>query len=166
MSYELEAKTYEVAIAAPVEVVWRALHEMDTAESLVLRTLFRLRGLKPSYRLRDLADVGFVTLAEDPPTRLELGLIGRPWTIRGGIVRVPPEEFEAFTEPGYAKIRWQFRARESRPGSTILSTTTRISCTDALAERRFSRYWRFVEPMSGWTRREMLRLIKAKAEES
>lgn len=78
---------------------------MDTAESLVLRTLFRLRGLKPSYRLRDLADVGFVTLAEDPPTRLELGLIGRPWTIRGGIVRVPPEEFEAFTEPGYAKIR-------------------------------------------------------------
>lgn len=164
MSFELEAREYEIAIAAPVEFVWRALHEMDTAESRVMRLLFRLRGMRSGYRLVDLQDVGFVTLTESPPTFLELGLIGRPWSIRGGIVPIDPRDFSGFDNPGYAKIRWEFRTQSESPDRSLLATTTRIQCTDEQAHRRFLRYWRVVGPFSGVTRREMLRLVKLGAE--
>lgn len=109
--------------------------------------------------------LGFRILDEEPPDFLAIGVVARPWQIKGGLQRLDGrEEWLAFAEPGYAKISWTFRLEALGGRTTMVSTETRVRCTDATSRRRFNRYWAVVGPFSSLIRKELLRVIKREAE--
>jgi hypothetical protein len=105
---------------------------------------------------------GFLVLAERRD-ELVFGVVGRFWTLDGGIERINVGDFVTFAEPGFAKAVFNFHAR-AVAGGTLLTTETRIKGTDARARRSFRRYWRVVMPGSALIRRAWLRAIRKRAE--
>jgi hypothetical protein len=144
---------------------WRAVRSVDLNASVINRWLFRARGIiRPGpLTVDDLVRLGFVLLGEDRPRELLLGLVAKPWLLRGGAVSVTPQGFLAFSSPGYAKIAWNFSLRPMG-GGTRVETETRIRCTDERALRRFRLYWGVVGRFSGVVRVQALRTIRARAE--
>ena len=157
---------YQIAVRATPDAVYTAARKLDLSRSFIIRLLFGLRGL-PTRRLTldTFLRRGFVLLDEVPRQELLLGLIGRFWTLKGGLQRFEPAAFRSFDRPGYAKAAWSFHLIPQPSGSTLLVTETRVQCTDAESLRRFRRYWRLVGPFSGVIRKEILRVIKREAED-
>ena len=93
-----------------------------------------------------------------------LGLIGRPWLPRYELRHVEANEFASFAEPGFAKVAWNFKLDEA--DGIRLSTQSRIRCTDSASLVRFQLYWAFTGPFSGLVRLELLRLVRACAQEA
>ena len=159
------ASRHHIDVEASPEAVYAATRKLDLRRSMLVRILFRLRGL-PTHRLdmEGFLAFGFVLLDEVPPQELVLGLIGRFWTTRGALQRFEPAVFRAFDQPGFAKAAWTFYLTPQAEGRVRLMTETRVQCTDAASLRRFRRYWWLVGPFSGLIRKEMLRVIKQTAE--
>lgn len=156
---------HQTLISADPAAVYHELTRVDMGQSPVIRILFSLRGLsRDGLSFEGLTRIGFAPLANEPPRRILLGLIGKFWSVRGGIRDVRPADFASFMEPGYARAVWGFDIEPVSPGHTRLTTETRVHCTDATSRRRFKRYWRLVGPFSGWTRREILRLVRGACE--
>jgi hypothetical protein len=105
---------------------------------------------------------GFFVLA-DQPDEVIFGVVGRFWTLDGGIHRIAASDFVTFAEPGFAKAVFNFHVR-AVAGGTELTTETRIKGTDERARRSFRRYWRVVMPGSAAIRRAWLRAIRKRAE--
>lgn len=130
--------------------------------------LMGLRGMTAARRERFTLDsftrLGFTILAEHPNEELLIGLAGRFWSLSGGLRAVDGETFRTFDEPGSARAAWNFALTSGRDGATLLSTETRVQCTDARARRRFRVYWMVVRPFSGLIRRDMLRELKRQCE--
>ena len=76
------------------------------------------------------------------------------------------EDFDAFAEPGYAKAAWNFRVTPGTGGRCMVTTETRVRCTDDASRRRFVLYWAVVGLFSGVVRKQGLKLIKRDAEGS
>jgi hypothetical protein len=167
---------HETVVNAPAERTWAAVRTLDLARSPVVKALFGLRSLPgllsrstPARRslgldMEGLLRTGFVLLDEAPGDEVVLGLVGRFWTPSGGIVRVPPEEFTEFQQPGLAVAAWNFTVRGPAEGPVHLATETRVRLTDASSRRRFRAYWTVVGPFSGLIRHEMLRTVRRAAE--
>lgn len=159
-------ETHDIKIRATAESVFRALYEVDFCESATVRWLFRLRGLPTeNMTLRELRKLQFQTLGESANQEFLLGLAGRFWTLTGNMQNINSNNFREFNKKGYAKAAWNFSLDEAT-GETHLITETRIKCTDSESRRSFGFYWTFVQPFSGLVRKEMLRLIKKKAEDA
>jgi hypothetical protein len=164
----------ETAIAAARALTARdvplmvALMALRRLPATVLGVARRSRAARRPRRdldtpiLEGLTRTGFVVLAEQPD-ELVLGVVGRFWTLDGGIGRVSPDEFVGFREPGFAKAVMNFHV-QSVGGGTVLTTETRIAGTDEEARRKFRRYWRIVMPGSAAIRRAWLRAIRRRAE--
>ena len=160
-------------VNAPVAVTYQALQDMDLAKSIPVMALFALRGLphlltgkaRPSrsFTLQTFLEAGFTILEDRPPKEMVMGAVGRFWRPTSGLVEVTPEEFASFDEPGYAKAVMAFTVEEHE-GLSLLSTETRVVCTDASALSMFSLYWRLIGPFSGLIRRIMLDQVKLRAE--
>lgn len=163
---ETTLSRHQELIAARPHKIWDALGEVDLRASLVIRILFLLRGIPATGRLGDFEGIGFKVLHQDSPRYLVLGLIGRFWRVRGGLIDFGPSEFATFDQPGYAKAVWGFEITGVEGGPSTVVTETRVECTDPTTERRFRRYWRLVGPSSSMTRKEMLRLLRKAAERS
>jgi len=146
---------HSVAVAASPERVIEAFRAVGLGELPLVRTLFRLRGLRASSTgsiFDSMTRGGFSRIGGDV-----LVLVGKPWLPLGA--RVPVADFAAFVEPGYAKMAMDVTAADGR-----LSTETRIFLTDARARRRFRAYWLVVRPFSGLVRRRWLSAAKRRAE--
>ena len=102
----------------------------------------------------------------DETTNVEfvLGLVGKFWALRAHILQLDAVQYTEFSQPGYAKLAWNFAIQESAPGLVRLSTETRILCTDSHSKSRFKLYWFLIGRFSGLTRKEMLRVVKRKIE--
>jgi hypothetical protein len=131
-------------------------HEM-IVESTILRVLFRLRGLK-SNNFQMIKDL-FSILYDEPSKEILLGTIGQPWNWRKDLLKFSKEYFLRFNEPNYAKIVWNFNFQEQGK-KTLVSTETRILCTDEASRKKFRAYWFFIRPLSGLVRIELLKLIR------
>ena len=150
---------HSLRVAATPEAALAAARETRLEEVPVVSLLFRLRGLRAAPRGAIWASMqaqGFSL--HDSET---LVLIGRPWSPRGGTRS--GEDFVHFTEPGYAKMAMDLRARPDGDGA-VLETETRVFLTDAASRRRFAAYWLVIRPFSGLTRRLWLRAAKRRAE--
>jgi hypothetical protein len=170
------AEQHETVVRAPREQVYAAVRRLDLSGSLVIRSLFLLRGLPALFThrkrrgsplgldLNALLRSGFTLLEEQPGEEIVLGLVGQFWTVSGGLVRVDPAGFPAFDRAGYAKAVWNFRLEPREDGAVRLTTETRVLCLDPASRRRFHFYWRVIGPFSGWIRRLMLRGIRRAAE--
>ena len=150
---------HELYVDAPSARALAAVRAVSAAEMPSARRLMRLRGLRPS-RAGSLVEAmmadGFAPFGDDV-----LVLVGRPWSLRGGLRQV--EDFLAFHEPGYAKMALDFTAVPEGDG-TRLATETRVFLTDDSARRRFAAYWLVVRPFSGLVRRSWLAAAKRRAE--
>jgi hypothetical protein len=153
-----------ISIHADAAKIYRAANEVDFRESFLIRALFFLRGLSTEkVTLESLKGSRFEILAEAPGRELLLGLVGRFWTVKGDLKKIDAESFQKFNTRGYAKAVWNF-ALQPEGSDVRLTTETRVKCLDAESKKRFKLYWTVVQPFSGLIRREMLRLIKARAE--
>jgi len=155
---------HAVDVAAPPSVVWDALHRADFAGAWYVRTLLVVRGLRRPARahrltLERLVEGGFIPLGERAGREVALGLVGRFWLPSGGRVRLTPDQFRAFAEPGNAKVVWTFSLAPVGTATTRLTTETRVACLGATSRRRFRAYWLVVRPFSGLIRRAMLRAV-------
>lgn len=166
--------SHAIDVDAAGIVTYRAARDLDLGRSVIVAGLSAIRGLphlltgkvRPSrsITLETLFELGFTVLEEQPPNVLVLGAVGRFWRLDSGLVRIGPEEFRSFDEPGHAKGVLDFVVEE-RGGGSLLTTETRVACTDMPARRKFSLYWRLIGPFSGLIRRLMLEEIKRSAEQ-
>lgn len=159
------SERHEISVEAHPDRAYAAVKDLDLGRSRGIRALFALRGLpsQSHMNLDALFGLGFVLLGEEPGTEIVVGVVGKPWRPKGGVVRVKPKEFASFDRPGYAKAAWNFRVDEHE-GSSVVSTDTRVLATDEEARRAFRRYWRVIGPFSGLIRRRALALIREDAE--
>ena len=147
----------------------RAAREVTAAEmplSLALLTLravplmvARRRLIRPRGSLWDdlMRARGFAAFADAPGEPLVMGYVGRPWKPAGaGAPIATRADFDAWDEPGWAKVAAAFWA-EPNGRATRLVTETRIHLTSTDARRAFSRYWRVVHLGSVLLRRDWLR---------
>ena len=133
------------------------------AGSPLIKFLFTMRGMGKVRTVRQFEQMGFRRLHVSPPDTLIFGLIGQFWKPTGHLVEFEPDEFESFSETGYAKAVASFELTVVE-GTTILKTETLIQTTDPTARRSFNRYWKFIGPFSGLIRRSWLRTVKKAAE--
>ena len=160
-----EREYHQIEISGDRTEVYQTVRALDFSDSLLIRTLFRLRGLPATAtNLDGLLRVGFLLVDEIPNVEFVLGLVGKFWTLRAQIVELDAVQYTEFSQPGYAKLAWNFAIQESAPSLVRLSTETRIMCTDSHSKSRFKLYWYFIGRFSGLTRREMLRGVKMRIE--
>ena len=65
----------------------------------------------------------------------------------------------------FAKAVWNFSV-DGKGNESLLTTETRVRCLDDASRKSFGFYWTFIQPFSGLIRREMLKIVKKKAETS
>lgn len=160
--------SHHITVEAPVDTAYRAVLEADLAQSFVTRLLMAIRSLgrraPSSFRFGQLPPTGpFFALASDPPREVVAGVIGRFWGLDGNVAEGHLAMFDEPLPPGTAKAAWSFRVEDHARGS-LLTTETRVLCSDDDARRHFLRYWTLIGPFSGVVRREALRLIRAQAQ--
>ena len=150
-------ETHAVDLSCTPERALQAVLELPAAPDLLVRALFRLRGLRDAPTLgAALESMGFSVLAQ---TSVEIvaGAAGTPWRRSGGL--------RPFSDagPGTVRMAIDFRA-EPTPGGCRLSTETRIQAVDGEALRAFHRYWRVVWPFSALVRRRWLAGVRRSVE--
>lgn len=159
-------ETHAIRIKASTEKIYPVIETLDFSRSVIIRLLFALRGMPASMmNTRGLEEHRFYTLERVLNEEIIIGLIGQFWKSSGNLQVFKPEEFTAFSTPGFAKATWSFRLVPEATGLTKVETITRIACTDEKSIRRFSRYWFVIRPFSGLIRMEMLRAMKRKLEQ-
>jgi hypothetical protein len=172
-TYEVRER-HETKVAAPAEVTYASARQLDLQRSRVVRTIISgrelLMGSEPAVRerqpdfLSEVLSLGWRVLADEPGRELVLGAMTQPWEADVEFRGLPPEEFAAFNEPGYAKIVWTLAVEPTGENSSIFRTETRVATTDPESRRRFRRYWSLVSPGVLLIREETLRLVRREAE--
>lgn len=165
---------------ASVDGTYASVLTADLAESWIVRALLNARAVPSAVlsgrmrewyqrwslpvSIRGFEETGFRILEEREPEEIVIGLEGRFWTPAGGICHQDREAFMRPIPAGVVRAIWNFSVSAAETGSCELTTETRIDWTDQNAGRSFHRYWRFIAPWSGLTRRLMLRAIRKSAE--
>ena len=167
---------HTIEVHAPAQAVFTAVEGVTVKEVRFLRELEFIRAL-PRMATTGRLDVvasdaplvlgftqGAVLLGARPPEEILAGAIGCFWRFAGNepVVFGSPEEFLAFTEPGFAKAVVGFRL-DPRGAEILLTTETRFVATDDATRRLMSRYWRIIRPGSNLIRTEWLRAIRRRA---
>lgn len=157
---------HETHVDAPPERALATVFTTDVAPDPVTRALFRMRGIRRRGRIGDVAFLPGAVELERTPTRWVLGLAGRPWQRRGGLVAFPDAAaWRAFAAPGHVRMALAFWSEPANGGSR-LATETRIAATDPESRRLFRRYWLFIGPFSALIRRLWLASARRSAERS
>ena len=157
-------------VAVDAQRAWKAVRDLDLAQSTLVRTLFalrtipdRLKGSDAQLRLRldDLVSTpdtpGFQILAEDAPHELAAGAIGKVWRPVIPFVHVPDAAaFSAFSQAGYIKVAWALRVVPEGDQGSRVEFELRVVATDEEAWNKFTRYFRLIGPGSHFIRRVLL----------
>jgi len=148
---------HRLKVRAPAAVTFAAAKQMDIQASPVVKGIFWLRAIPSLLQgqpfrpqgsrgiVAETLDQGWGVLAEVPDREIVVGACTQPWHEHVTFLPLPPEEFAAFSEPGYVKIVWTLAAEPAGPGESWFVTRTRVATTDAEARKKFRRYW---APMS------------------
>jgi len=159
------SEKHSIIIRKEPEEIWPIIVEGDLSGSWIIRLLFAVRGMPARMtRLEGLHKARFIPLEEEKNVELIIGLIGQFWKAGGNLQLFQPEQFISWQKPGFSKGSWSFKLIPLSDHLTRLETETRVQCLDAVALKRFKRYWFFIRPFSGLIRKEILRGIKMKAE--
>jgi hypothetical protein len=168
---------HAIAIAAPPEKVFAAIHDVRADEILLFRTLTAIRrcgqegpeNILNAPDQKPLLDVAtettFVLLDNDIPREIVVGSViaaPRAERIPG---RPGPALFREALRPGVVLATMNFVVTPNQAGSTV-TTETRVYANTPAALRRFGVYWRLIHPGSDLIRRMWLRAIAQRAEKS
>jgi len=149
------SEVHKKEISTSPDLAFDVLQQLDLSKSRLIRVLLRLRGLDPTKKMEEL----FTPLLSIPPHEVIWGLVARPWRLKGDVTKVEPDRFNVFKEKGFAKIVWGFTFVKTSNG-TLVTTETRIHCTDSSSRWKFAVYWFFVRPFSGLLRKGILALLE------
>ena len=175
-SYDVSSR-HTIWIRASLAEVYAVARQADLGRPWLVRVLLGLRAIPAalatvvrSRRLgrnrtheKAVGRLAFTVIAEAAGEEFVLGIMGRFWTPRGGVVPTTAGEFRHPAPAGLAQAIWNFRVTASGAGTT-LTTETRVRCGDPATRRNFTRYWRVVRFGSGLIRRSMLRHIRTEVE--
>ncbi len=181
MPHPEHALVAHTVVEANIEATWRAVREANLLADRSVRWLFaardlpnlawnRLRGrptafVPPSITVGEIAQLeGWTILGEEPEREFVFGSVGKFWQRDFGWADVPPEDFAAFDEPGFAKTTAGLSLRPYGSGRTLLSYESRTATTSDDARRRFGRYWFVLRPFIGLVMRRALTAIRRHAE--
>ena len=171
-TYEVR-EVHQIEVAAPADTTFAVTQKLDMQESPLVKAIFTGREVlmgatrvarEPQSFISEVKSLGWRVLAEEPGRHLVMGAVTQPWKADVQFRGLPPEEFLAFNEPGYAKIAWTLTVEPTNPTASAFRTETRVTTTDAESRKRFRRYWTLVSPGVLVIRREMLRLVRREAE--
>ena len=165
-----------IAVAAPPEKVFAAIHAVRADDIFLFRTLIAVRrcgqsgpeSIMNAPEQKPILDVAtqttFVLLAEEAPRELVLGtVVAAPPKARAS-GRLTPELFQKKLQPGVVLATMNFLVTPDDHGGSTISTETRIYANNRSALRRFAIYWRIIHPGSDVIRRMWLRAIKQRAQ--
>jgi hypothetical protein len=165
---------HRIAVDAPPAVVLSAAKEQDLMQSPVVRAIFKARELalgaspddrmQPRGLLATVRSLGWGVLAEREGREIVVGAVTKPWEPDVTFRALPPEQFAAYSEPGFVKIVWTLRADPVGEHGALFRTETRAIATDATARERFRKYWAFASPGISTIRWLSLRPLKHEAE--
>lgn len=146
----------------------RGLFALRTAAEHAVSFVLRQHPVHPPHfgamRLADLPSRGaWVRLEVDAPNRITFGAIGRFWAGETRWVDFDAEAFDAFSRPGYAKIRCDIGVLPIDDTLTAITYECRTIATDPSSRREFLRYWRVASPFVGVVLRATLRLFERRA---
>ncbi|BCZ57085.1 MULTISPECIES: hypothetical protein [Serratia] len=164
------SERHTIVITAPQSRVLDAVAAYDPKRDRFFRSMIALRELPARLMPRDKPrpppfGLHNFCLLEQDETALVYGLIGRFWQAEYGLVKVADgADFQAFAQPGVAKLALGYAASPLEGGRCRLVTETRIFCPDSASRRRFTPYWYAIRLVSGLIRRRMLRAIKTASE--
>jgi len=171
--YEVR-EVHQARVGAPAEVTFGVAHDLDLRRSTIVRAIFTGRELllggerskreHPPGFLAEVLALGWRVLAEEPGREVVIGAVTQPWKTDVELLGLPPDEFGAFKEPGYAKIVWTFAVEPLGEKASVFRTETRVATTDPQSRSRFRRYWSVFSPGILLIRYETLRLVKREAE--
>ena len=166
-----------IPIAAPPERVFAALHAVRADDIRFFRTLIAIRrcgqtgpeSIMNAPEQKPILDVAtqttFLLLAEEAPRELVVGTVVAAPPRAGAAGQLTPQLFQEKLPPGVALATMNFLVTPAGPGSSTISTETRVYAEDGAAIRRFAIYWRLIHPGSDIIRRMWLRAVKQRAEE-
>jgi hypothetical protein len=153
--YEVVERHHTV-VDAPAEITFAAACEQDLMALPPVRAIFKARELvlgaqpdataRPRGLLALTRSLGWGTLAEVPGREVVMGAVTQPWQADVVFRPLPPDEFLAFSDPGFVKIIWNLRAEPTGAQQSIFSTETRVITTDAEARSKFRWYWARFSP--------------------
>lgn len=157
----------DTVIAAPPERVYAAFQNLNPKNMRLAEVLGKLRTFgkreqAPAKTFSEAAErFGNVSLVDEPNKEIVAGLVGQFWKRDFGIRRVKPEEFPAFSEPGYAKVLSAFRI-DPVPGTQTsrVHSVMRIHATSDDAAKKFNRYWMLLNPGIKLYMRSMLAALR------
>jgi hypothetical protein len=154
-TYEI-VERHHIRVAAPAAVTLAVAREVDLQGSPIVRTIIRARevilGATPDDRprprglLAETQSLGWGVLAEVTERQIVVGAVTKPWEANVTFRALPPDQFTAFSEPGYVKIAWTIRADPISETESVFRTETRAIATDPDARTTFRRYWSFLSP--------------------
>lgn len=165
---------HHIRVDAPAATTLAAAREQDLFRLPLVRAIFRAREillratpddrLQPRGLLAATQALGWDILADVPDREIVVGAVTKPWEANVTFHALPPDEFAAFSKPGFVKIAWTLSAEPLEGDTSMFRTETRAVATDAMARARFRRYWAFVSPGIALIRRLSLRPLKGEAE--
>ena len=165
---------HHINVAAPADVTFAALTEMDLEDSRVIRAIFKGRelllgadaGRRPHARglVAMTQELGWGALADVPGREIVMGAVTQPWKPNVVFRSLPPAGFVAFNEANYVKIVWTLRADAVSDDTSVARTETRVVATDAEAWKKFRWYWARFSPGILLIRELSLSLVKKEAE--
>jgi hypothetical protein len=164
------SNSHSAVIHANPRTIYAAIRSVTLTDSRISRLLFALRGMgwkrSETPAIEAAIRGGFILLGEHINEEIVLGIVGKFWTLDGCLQQISPAAFRSSSALGFAKAAWNFLLVQQPDGNTKVSTETRIQCPDGQSLRRFRLYWIFVGPFSGIIRKEILREIRRRSEES
>lgn len=142
------------------------VENFNLAQPRVIKLLFRLRGIPVhnSLTLQRLEKINFIRLETITNKEIIIGIIGQFWKPTGRLQKFEPQAFVNIHNFDYAKAIWNFEFHKINDHKTRLTTETRIFCPAKSTRFKFKVYWLLISPFSSWTRKEMLRSVKAQSE--
>ena len=165
---------HNIRVAAPPAVTLGAAKEQDLFDVTLIRTIFKVREValgaspddheRPSGLLATVQSLGWGVLADVPGREIVMGAVTKPWEANVTFRALSPDEFAAFSEPGFVKIVWTLRADPDGTDKSVFRTETRAVATDPTARERFRRYWAFASPGIALIRRLSLNPLRREAE--
>lgn len=165
---------HHIRVDAPAATTLAAARDQDLLRLPVVRAIFKAReivlGATPDHRTQPrglvatMQALGWGILEDVPNRELVVGAVTKPWEADVTFHALPPQQFAAFSEPGFVKIVWTLRVDPLDAESSIFRTETRAIATDAAARARFRRYWAFASPGIALIRRLSLQPLKRDAE--
>lgn len=152
---------HAVEVTASPDGIYEKMILCDFKESILIRFLFRLRGIpKHLYTIAHLTNMGFTKLDEQPGHEILYGMVTASPMFNTCKSNITPSEFIQDSDPATIKAVINFKLQGKSESRHIISTETRVWCGSKKMRSRFKYYWFFIKPFSQFIRRSMLKQMK------